>query len=158
MYKTIVVPLDGSDLAEQALPHAVAVARAFSAKLHLVRVFDVSGITAGATPLAGAGFGAGTVSADLYDEAARAEHDKAEGYLKEVAARVKADVEQVEYSVQQGPTTEILASLVEQLPADLVVMTSRGQGGLKRFVLGSVTDELVHRVETPVLVVANRED
>lgn len=157
MYKTIVVPLDGSQLAEQALEHAQALATALSAKLHLVTVFDVSGLAAGATPLAGPGFGAGLAGAELYDEVAKAEHDRCQAYLKKVCDRIK-DESDVEYSVQQGPTTEVLASLIKQLPADLVVLTSRGEGGFKRFVLGSVADELMRRVEVPVMVVPNQED
>lgn len=157
MYKTIVVPLDGSPLAEQALQHAIALARAFSAKLHLVSVFDVSRMGAGATPLATPGFGGDIASGDLYDEIAKAEHQRCEDYLKATCQQVEKGVE-VEYSVQQGPTSEVLASLIEQLPADLVVLSSRGEGGFKRFVLGSVADDLMHRVEVPVLVVPNRED
>jgi nucleotide-binding universal stress UspA family protein len=64
----------------------------------------------------------------------------------------------VETVAVQGSVIESLAEVIEAQPAALVVMTTRGRGGLKRFVLGSVTDALLHRLETPILVVPNRPD
>jgi nucleotide-binding universal stress UspA family protein len=158
MYKKVVVPLDGSELAEHALPHAAAIAKGVGATLHLVRVFDMSTLAAGAVPIADPTLAAAAVSSGVYEQALEAERGKAEDYLKDVAARIKGDVDKLEYSVQQGPTVDLLVSLVEQLPADLVVMTTRGESGLKRFVFGSVTNDLLHRLEIPVLVVPNIED
>lgn len=158
MYAKIVVPLDGSELSEHSLPHATAIAKQFEATLHLVRVFEMSALAAGAVPIADPSLAAASVSSGVYEQAMEAEHEKVESYLKEVADRIKGDVAKLEYSVQHGSTVEILVSLVEQLPADLVVMTTKGEGGFKRFVFGSVTSDLLRRLEVPVLVVPNKED
>lgn len=158
MYDRIVVPLDGSELAEHALPHAAAIAAKFDALVHLVRVFELQALAAGAVPIADPALAAASVTSGVYEQAMEAEREKCESYLREVAGRIKKDVKKLEYSVQQGPTAELLVSLIEQLPADLVVMTTRGEGGFKRFVFGSVTNDLLHKVEVPVLVVANKED
>ena len=158
MYKKIVVPLDGSELAEHSLPHAVAIAKGSGATVHLVRVFEMSTLAAGAVPIADPSLAAASVSSGVYEQALEAEHEKCASYLKEVAERIKGDVGDLEYSVQQGPVVEILISLIEKLPADLVVITTKGEGGFKRFVFGSITNDLLHRVEIPVLVIPNRED
>jgi nucleotide-binding universal stress UspA family protein len=153
-----VVPLDGSELAEQSLRHATAIASQFDSTIHLVRVFEMSAIAAAAVPIADPSLAAASVSSGVFEQALNAEQEKCESYLKEVAERIKGDAGKLEYSVQQGPTIEMLVALVEQLPAELVVMTTRGEGGFKRFVFGSVTNDLLHRLEVPVLVIANQQD
>ena len=158
MYSKIVVPLDGSPLAEHSLPHATAIAREFDATLHLVRVFEMSALVAGAVPIADPSLAAASVSSGVYEQALEAEREKCQSYLNDVAKRISKEAKKIEYSVQQGPTVEILVSLIEQLPADLVVMTTRGEGGFKRFVFGSVTNDLMHRLEVPVLVIPNKEN
>ncbi|MEX2237327.1 MAG: universal stress protein [Dehalococcoidia bacterium] len=158
MYKTILVALDGSALAEHSLPHATALAKAFEARIHLVRVFDVQSLAAGAMPLADPAFAAAGATAQLYEQALEAERETVSEYLSGVAARLKPEGATVEYSVQQGAAAEIIAALAEELPADLVVLTSRGQGGFKRFIFGSVTEDVIRKVEKPVLVVPNQED
>jgi nucleotide-binding universal stress UspA family protein len=156
MYRTILVPLDGSALAEEAIPHAAELARASKAGIHLVRVFDAASLLT-TMPMPVPNTVSTVPSPEIYAAAREAEREEAEGYLQKQAAALKSKASKVEYSVQEGRPVEMLVALVEKLPADVVVMTSRGHGGFKRFVFGSVTDELLRRVEVPVLIVPNRE-
>ncbi|MPZ24300.1 MAG: hypothetical protein GEU28_12350 [Dehalococcoidia bacterium] len=157
MYNTIVVPLDGSPLAEHALQHAVGLAAALKSKLHLVRVYDIATtLTPGV--MAAPAMDTGPVAGEIIEELAETEAKEADEYLAAQARRLQEGGANVEYSVQRGPTVDVLAALVEQLPAGLVVMSTRGQSGVKRFVFGSVADGLVRRVEIPVMIVPNTED
>lgn len=154
MYDTLVIPLDGSRLAEHALPHGIALAQAFGSKIVLVRAYD---------PLASlapgmAGVDGGFTSAELIEATAEQYEREAERYLEDPRQTVSAFGVPVEAVVVRGSPVAALVDVIEAQPAALVVMTSRGRGGLKRFVLGSVTDALLHRLETPVLVVPNRPD
>jgi nucleotide-binding universal stress UspA family protein len=154
MFKTIVVPLDGSGLAEHALPHGVALAKAFAARVVLVRAYDPLGALAPTM----AGVHGGYTSAELIEATTKQYAEETERYLDGAAETVQASGLPVETVAVQGSVIESLAEVIEAQPAALVVMTTRGRGGLKRFVLGSVTDALLHRLETPILVVPNRPD
>ncbi|HEX5939614.1 MAG TPA: universal stress protein [Dehalococcoidia bacterium] len=155
MYETVMTPLDGSALAEHALPHAREVARSTGARLVLVRAYDP--LASLAPALGGTALG-GYTAGELIEETARIESESAERYLIKAAKELRGEGFEVETRTLRGNVVEQLVALAQDLPASIVVMTSRGNGGLKRFVLGSVTDALLHRLEVPVLVVPNRHD
>ena len=132
----VVVPLDGSPLAEAALPQAERLAAAAGAALHLVRVVPVRAGTGNLLPtIEGAN-----------DLAARA---TAATYLAEIAARRLSPP--VSTEVRAGVVSgELLAALA---PGDVVAITSRGHAGLRRWLAGSVTETLVRAGSAPVLLV-----
>jgi nucleotide-binding universal stress UspA family protein len=142
----ILVPLDGSELAERALPVALRFAEAHGAALHLVEVIlprvkdDDSQPLAVAAALA-VGF---SDEPDAYKE----ELETAAAYLKKIRDQVGAG----EAQVLKGPTAERLLEFIEATPIDLVIMTTHGRGGILRTALGSVTDRLLGG-PTPVLIV-----
>jgi nucleotide-binding universal stress UspA family protein len=127
----LVVPLDGSPLAEEALPLAVELGAAAGARLTLIRVEPW--VTEGSAP-----YGAVPEFTQLEDEAAEA----AEAYLDQVARRLGAEPP-VDIVVLRGGPAESLASFSFHERIDLLVMTTNGRGGLRRLVLGSVADRLV---------------
>jgi nucleotide-binding universal stress UspA family protein len=134
--RSLLVPLDGSALAEQALPVARRLADALAAELHLMRVVppqvlgeDIAGVS---------------YSLPLLESVIAA----AESYTARVAARTHADRKTVEL----GPPSECLLQYVEENSIDLIVATTHGRGGLLRSALGSVTDRLLGG-PAPVLVV-----
>jgi nucleotide-binding universal stress UspA family protein len=135
--KSILVPLDGSDLAEQALTLAERYASGLGARLHLVSA--VSYPTTAEDPT---GF---YYSPELMDSITTG----SESYLKEKAA--KSGVE-TRTKVLNGPAVLELEEYVTAESIDLVIMTTHGRGGLLRAALGSVTDRLIGSV-APVLVV-----
>lgn len=142
MIKNVLLPLDGSPLAEGALPFAALLTRGLGASLTLVRVPDpivapTPGMEA-VTPLA------------LCSPEARA---AADDYLKKVAAQEALSGLEPTLLTPDPPVVAGVMEAARQSAADLLVMTSHGYSGLKRFILGSVTDELVRHADCDVVVV-----
>ena len=135
----LLVPLDGSDHAEAALPVAVAIATAAWAPLTLARV--VPFLPHPVPPLY-------PLTPRVADEEQRLCRE-AQVYLMATRSRLPAQIE-VETVVVRGDAGDQLVTAAQQ--HDLVVMTSRGRGGLARAVFGSVADRLV-RAAVPVLLV-----
>jgi nucleotide-binding universal stress UspA family protein len=140
--RDILVPLDGSSFGEQALPAAVELARASGALLHLVHVHDSPVL-----PFSIEGYGAFD---PVWSEAWRA---RASAYLEQQAA-IHAEPAGVATALRllEAPVVEALIEHIEQVGADLVVMTTHGRGGFSRVWLGSVADELVRHAGVPVLL------
>jgi nucleotide-binding universal stress UspA family protein len=142
MYKSILVPLDGSTFAEHSLPLALAVARQAGAKLHLVHVLE---------PLASI-YSEGPLLADVdLEQRIKA---RLRGYLDSVAFRVrKLSPGAVTTELAEGEIAETLRAEAVRMNPDLVVMTTHGRGPFGRFWLGSVADELVRVLPMPLLLV-----
>lgn len=153
MFRSILVPLDGSNFAEQALPLAASLARRSSAVLRLVRVIP---------PLADYFFWAPMPGDTLETELRNIHRIEAQNYLNDVCRRVHeagavttvGDVieENLELSV-----SESIGAQIEKKGADLVVLTSHGRGAVARFWLGSVADKLVRSLTIPVLLIRPSE-
>jgi nucleotide-binding universal stress UspA family protein len=139
----IVVPLDGSALAEQALPMAIALADTMGLPVHLVRVVDVD-------PVRGT-VEAGVVAANAYVKAHAADISLADTYLAEQAQILRnKDVATTRELRTGAPASELLDAIHE---GNLVVLATRERGGIQRWFLGSVAEELVRRAAGPVLLV-----
>jgi nucleotide-binding universal stress UspA family protein len=142
MYHTIVVPLDGSKLAEWALPAALGIARRSGATIELLTItIDL--------PVLGVGAGLSTEVAEPSPERAPA------AYLAEVARRIAAvypaHLEQTvshDFRAANG-----LLKHVKQVNADLIVMATHGHGPLKRVWLGSTADAVARRSRVPTLLI-----
>jgi nucleotide-binding universal stress UspA family protein len=140
MYKRILVTLDGSKLAEQALPHAALHAEQFGAEIVLLKVL-------GPLPepsMAGRG-------AVRSAEAASAQlaHD----YLEGAAARLREQGLATRTATIEGkPYVEIIR-FAEENEIDLIVMSTRGHSGLSRWLLGSVADRVVRGATVPLLLI-----
>lgn len=139
--RRILVPLDGSSLAEEALPYAANLARSGQSELYVFRV-----ITLPASGLAGLEAG---VIESAYWETAR---EEADDYLQRVAADLVAEGVQTEYSIGTEPIAEEILSFAERNDIDLIVMTTHAREGLSRIILGSVTDRIIRAGQVPVFV------
>lgn len=141
--RSVMVPLDGSSVSEQALAVGAALASAAGATLHLATVKPPVSTVAGPP----GGFVDGAT-------AERALHEGMRAYLEEQAGSVRAatPAAAVTCAVLSGPTARSLATYAGAHEVDLVVMTTHGWGGIKRLWLGSVADELLRRVRSPVLL------
>ena len=136
MFKTILVPLDGSPLAEQALGTAAMLARASKASVDLVTVLE---------PLPFAGF----------DDTPWSTHESnaRQKYVESTAAELGSGAAiAVTATVLRGPAIEQLCERERAIDADLVVMTSHGRSGVSRAFLGSIADAMIRHSEAPVLV------
>jgi nucleotide-binding universal stress UspA family protein len=139
--KRIVVPLDGSALAEAALPEAERLARTMDGSLLLVRAVVPAALVFGGEALPGAL----PVLEDMEAEAKQ--------YLERVAARIRKRGVEVGVAVAVGVPAEVILGLGGDNGANLVVMTTHGRSGLDRAVFGSVADAVVRRGELPVMVI-----
>lgn len=144
MYKRIVVPLDGSEFAEQALPHAEYLAKVSGATLHLVRVLE--------PPSAVRSHGVGA-PVNVYGDVIAAQREEVTQYLDEVRGRVEGDGLAVQVMPLEGNAATALLDYVRQAEIDLVVMTSRGRSGPTRWAMGSVADRVLQGGATAVLLV-----
>jgi nucleotide-binding universal stress UspA family protein len=140
---TILVPLDGSSFAEQALPLARQLAHSSGARLRLVMVH-----TPATTWDPGVEF-------TLFDpEMERQLRERELAYLDAIARRITSESGiQIECALLSGAIGEALEQYVERTGTDMVVLTSHGRGGLGRIFLGNVADQLVRRLNVPLLVI-----
>jgi nucleotide-binding universal stress UspA family protein len=155
MYQRIMVPLDGSEAAEAALAHAQALTAALGATLHLLRV--VSQADEVDAPIVTDNPQASEAARELARRFLSANLAAAREYLTKVAAPMLAQGLRVEISVQEGPAAEQIAGYAQQRGIDLVVMSTRGRGGVRRLLLGSVTDRVLRSAGLPVLVIPPEE-
>lgn len=143
---TIVVPLDGSDQAEQALPWAAELGRRVGGSLLLVSIVEIP-MEFGAWSSTGALAVGQMMDSWIEDRTA---------YLKEIGG--KLDGVTVETACRVGsPTSEVL-STIASVNDPLVVMTSHGRAGAGRLVLGSVANRIVRDAQCPVLVIRASSD
>jgi nucleotide-binding universal stress UspA family protein len=144
----IMVPLDGSQLAEESLPYVIKIARALSLKVIMVRVAKVGGIYsayADGYPYVG--------SLDLEKEI----EDDAIEYLKTVATRLRAAGLEVEWKLLRGNPTAAIVDLARETSQDIVALTTHGRSGFTRWILGSVAEGLIRASGDPVLVIPREE-
>jgi nucleotide-binding universal stress UspA family protein len=157
MYDKILVPLDGSAFAEQALVHAEQVAAAGRSEIHLVSVAPLLEDQALAV-------------VDLYpvyvyrDYLADQEHElkrvqsELEFYLQRVCQRLQAAGHQVRSAVRLGQPAEEIIGYAEETGCTLIVMTTHGRSGLGRWVYGSVADKILRGSQVPVLLIRAHEE
>jgi nucleotide-binding universal stress UspA family protein len=145
MYKRILLPLDGSALAEQALIHAVAQAKHFQAELILLKVLE---------PLAKNV----NISIDAARRAEEESHGMASDYLESVAAGSRKGGVSVRVITADGKPHEQIVSCAEAEQVDLIVICTRGHSGLTRWLMGSVADRVVRGASVPVLLVSARQE
>jgi nucleotide-binding universal stress UspA family protein len=133
---TILVPLDGSTLAESALPRAAEIAATAGARVVLVRAV-LAHTFPGGDPI----------------DAQVAVIKDAEAYLADVATRLRTlGVGDVRPSVWYGAPAAAIVDAAEFNHADLIVMMTHGRSGLGRLVMGSVAESVLRATTTPILL------
>jgi nucleotide-binding universal stress UspA family protein len=140
MYSRIVVPVDGSDIAEQVIPHVEALARAFGSAVTVLWVTAPVATVAG-MPVAS-------------EERWQTEDDElAAPYLARIEQLLRDSGLEPVVERARGVPAEVIVSRAAAMGADLIAMTTHGRSGIKRLVLGSVAEGVVTRAECPVLLV-----
>ena len=150
MYKKILVPLDGSKLAECALPHAEELAKRCDAEEVILvsatervrrqtRAPEARELYHAAGPEVTVTFGKKEM--------------QAQRYLRRIAKRVKAKGIKVRTDVLCWPPAESIATYAERNDADLIVMSSHGRSGVSRWAHGSVANKVLQLSCVPVLIV-----
>jgi nucleotide-binding universal stress UspA family protein len=144
---SIIVPLDGSTLAETVLPAAGELAKVLNASVLLFRAFELP---------AKAYYGREDYLPD-YDALKRRVKSEAEAYLEAQGAALKrAGLNRVSTLVREGLGADEIIRCARENPDSLVAMCTHGRSGFKRWVLGSVTEKVVRRSGDPVLVMRGK--
>ena len=138
--KKILVPVDGSDASKHALADAIDLAKIHNAKLILLAVADV---TEAAYPIMGV-----TLDKDGFYNVKK----KTEAMLATLKETVPSDVD-LEAEVENGIPGMVISNMVEDEKIDIVVMGNSGKGAVSSFIMGSVSQYVIHHVKCPVLVV-----
>lgn len=146
--KSILVPLDGSELSEDALGVAADLASRIDATITLVRVVE---------PIWASSFGAfADASALASQQIIEVEEQlqmEARGHLDGLANGLRERGLRVGWEVRAGRAADEIIRAAETMSADIIVISTHGRGGLRRFALGSVTNEVIHRGITPILAI-----
>ena len=146
-FRNILVPLDGSELAEKALEPANQAAMAMAqygneprpVRLTLLRVLSPMALLA-ADPY-------------LYDEMMRMSSDEAQAYLNQVASTMTANGVVIETKIVNGSSAEAIVQYAEGAGIDLIVMSSHGRTGSRRWVYGSVAEKVMHHAPCATAII-----
>jgi nucleotide-binding universal stress UspA family protein len=145
----ILVPLDGSLLAEGALPVALGLARRAGATLSLVRVVEPFW----QAPYVAFAPEVGYLPTDQVAEIEEHIQTEARTYLDRVAGELRNQGARVVWEVRIGRAADEITRLASTTNADLLVISTHGRGGVRRWALGSVTNEVLSRGVTPILTI-----
>ena len=136
MYERILVPLDGSALAEEALAHAVTMAEIFQAELLLLRAVFIPTFP-------------GIDSSAVH----RAELAESEAYLARVARTLRPRGLHVHTLVRPGKAAETIVEYAVQQGVSVIVMATHGHRGVDRWPLGSIAEKVLRSMQVPVLLI-----
>jgi nucleotide-binding universal stress UspA family protein len=146
--KRVLVPLDGSALAERILPHLVTLANKLKLETELLRVYD---LPAAAYPM-------DVPYLESLERHREKERREAEMYLAEKSAELGAQgLERITPTVVQGDPASEIIDLARGTPDNLIAMSSHGRSGVGRVLLGSVAEKVVHHSQDPVLIIRPSE-
>ncbi len=151
MFETIIVPLDGSELAEAALAPALNLRGRLNAGLVLVRAVESEGQRLAQSAAMVDQPGAAAATVEMVQQMAEAERGEAAAYLEEVAARLKEH--DAGREIREGAAAEAIIAAAEERNGPLIVMSSHGRGGLDRLVFGSVADAVLRESRVPLLLI-----
>ena len=143
MYKTILVPVDGSKRAEAILLHVEELVQRYEAKVVFVRVLEPIPYVSGpeGTPVA------------IREQELELRRKDAERYLKAREGEFREKGIEAKGVVYQGPVVEAITNAAEREEADLIAIASHGRSGLTQCFYGSVAAVVLHRADRPLLVI-----
>lgn len=147
MYARILVPLDGSPLAEQVLTYVKPLSKTIGCPIDLISVLE---------PIPAE---LGEPSAALYlDDLMATQRGEAEGYMERTSTQLQEQGFTVTQRIADGPAGNVIAEEADRVPDTLVAMATHGRSGVGRWVLGSVADRVLHATKAPMLLIRPNED
>ncbi|MEW5985716.1 MAG: universal stress protein [Chloroflexota bacterium] len=150
MFKHILVPLDGSPLAEAAIPAALELAGKFGSEITLLRVTYPPYIATSITW--------GSAYAELITEMRSQAFAEAEEYLRAHQGSLRQQGHKVHAHIVEGePVADLILDMLDSLGIDAIVMSTHGRGGLGRWVFGSVADKVLRKAHVPILLIRAEE-
>ena len=139
-FKKILVPVDGSGAADNALRCGVDMARTYNAALYVLAAADVS---EAAYPL---------MQVNLDRTGFSSVKEKAEAVMEKAKQQIPEDVPFTPIT-RAGIPGNVIADLVKEESIDLIVMGNSGKGSLSSFIMGSVSQYVIHHVKIPVMII-----
>ena len=144
-FKHILVPLDGSSLAERALPVACVLAQKFDSQITLLRVLDIPSPTPPTSHL--------EVTMGWAREARKNALQEAQSYLQAVQSELDRQEIATQILLRDTSPAEDILDVTDTEDIDLIVISSHGRGGLARWTFGSVAEKVTRHSLCPVLLV-----
>jgi nucleotide-binding universal stress UspA family protein len=141
MYKKILVPLDGSPLAEEVLPHAEALAKSEGAEIILLRV----AVTPARYLFAHNPAEGNNIIKMLEKEA--------KDYMKAEVSKLQNEGIKVTGLTRDGAAPDTILEVAEETNADVIAMSTHGRSGVQRWLMGSVAEKVVHHSHIPVMLI-----
>lgn len=141
MYRKILVPLDGSKVAEGVLPHAKALAYSEGAELIL--------LTVGANPAVDFIFS----DPGLAQSAVLEQEERSRKYINEIESQLEAAGFKTSTVLRAGSVAEVILGVADELHVDVIAMSTHGRTGPARWLLGSIAERVVHNSKVPVLLI-----
>lgn len=142
MYKKVLVPLDGSELSESILDHAVNIAKCCKeTEVILLNVRhsldkDIKK----------------TLDVAVSEKLDKLYEEEAEDYLKKIAEKLKCSNVEAEVVIATGDAAEEIIKYAKGNDIDIIIMSSHGRSGVSRWMFGSVADKVIRHSKTPVLI------
>jgi nucleotide-binding universal stress UspA family protein len=141
MYNKILVPLDGSALAERAIRHAEEIAKGADAEILLLQAVYV--------PMPVVPESALLTEGKILEEVARS----AAEYLDRIGAELRASGHRVRTIIDERPPADAILHTAEQEQADLIVMSTHGRSGLSRLMMGSIAESVLRHTHRTIMFV-----
>lgn len=141
MFKMILVPLDGADVAEGILPYVSQIAKETGVPLLLLTVMDPDAMTVSKTE---------AINADRIEATVRAHVLSG---LNGIADQLRKESIEARVEVTVGRPADEILRFADETGCDLIAMSTHGRSAMGRGILGSVTDKVVHSADVPVLTV-----
>jgi nucleotide-binding universal stress UspA family protein len=143
LLERVLVPLDGSRLAEAVLPIATRLTDACGARISLLHAIEKG------------------APAQVHGERHLISSKEAEEYLAQVSQRLTAPTRQVDYHIHEVPVGDVpesIASHAEEAQSNLIILSTHGEGGIREALWGSIAQQVLQRSARPVLLVRARSD
>lgn len=148
MFKHLLVPLDGSKLAEDALPSARALAEKFDSTITLLRVILPPDVTTSTV---------GSQMTEVLAMLSEYNQQEANAYLHELQKTLRREGHMVQRRVVVGTAVaQVILETATSENIDAIVMSTHGRGGLSRWVFGSIADKVLRQAQIPVLLIRSQ--
>jgi nucleotide-binding universal stress UspA family protein len=137
MFDHLLIPLDGSQLAESVLPVTAEIAKACGSSVTLIHILEKN------------------APSRIHGEHHLTAEAEAKAYLEQIKQRYFDAQQHVDYHVHAEEVTNIARSLVDhinELAPDLMIMCAHGSGGLRDIMVGSIAQQVIRQVKTPILL------
>ncbi len=140
MYKSILIPTDGSEIAEKAVEHGIKLAKALNSKVYGLYVIDISAF-------------AGIPTEAVWENMRLLLEEEGKKALASVEKLAKELGVEHETIIKEGIPAEEIVNVAKEKGIELIVMGTAGRTGLDRFLLGSVAEKVMRTASCPVMVV-----